>query len=75
LPGIDEAGAALIKARAAELVSVKAEEEERIARETAENEARLRAEAEALAAIQRAEAGQGGTPLAPPTGPAADREG
>jgi N utilization substance protein A len=74
LPGIDEAGAALIKGRAADLVSVKAEEEERKAREAAENEARLRAEAEAQAAIQRAEAGQGGTPLSPPTGPAADRE-
>jgi N utilization substance protein A len=74
LPGIDEAGAAQIKKRAAELVSVKVEEEERKAREAAENEARMRAEAEAQAAVNRAEAGQGGTPLAPPTGPAADRE-
>jgi N utilization substance protein A len=74
LPGIDEAGAAMIKSRAAELISVKIEEEERKAREEAENDARARAEAEAQAAINRAEAGQGGTPLEPPSGPAADRE-
>ncbi len=74
LPGIDEAGAANIKARAAELVSVKAAEEEETAREAAENEARLRAEAEAAAAASRAEGGEAAVGSAPPTGPAADRE-
>ncbi len=73
LPGIDEAGAASIKARAAELIEVKAEEEERRAREEAENEARLRAEAEAAAAESRA-AGDGEGAAEPPAGPAADRE-
>ena len=50
LPGIDEAGAARIKSRAAELVSVKVAEEEEKARRQVENEARERAEVEAAAA-------------------------
>jgi len=74
LPGIDEAGAASIKARAAELISVKAAEEEEQAREAAENEARMRAEAEAAAAENRAEGGEAAVGAAPPSGPAADRE-
>ncbi|HEB89275.1 MAG TPA: transcription termination/antitermination protein NusA [Deltaproteobacteria bacterium] len=73
LPGIDETGAASIKARAAELIEVKAAEEEERARLEAENEARLRAEAEAAAAESRA-AGEGEGAVAPPTGPASDRE-
>ena len=75
LPGIDEDGAARIKARAAELIDVKAEEEERRAREEAENDARLRAEAEAAAAENRAAGGgDDGVSGEPPSGPAADRE-
>jgi N utilization substance protein A len=74
LPGIDEDGASRIKARAAELISVKAAEEEERAREEAENEARMRAEAEAAAAENRAESGEATSGGAPPSGPAADRE-
>ncbi|MAG30433.1 MAG: transcription termination/antitermination protein NusA [Deltaproteobacteria bacterium] len=88
LPGIDEAGAAQIKARAAELVSVKAQEEEERAEREAEEEARLRAEAAAVAAAARAESGgeaegegeggsgdegESGVAPQPPSGPAADR--
>jgi N utilization substance protein A len=73
LPGIDQDGAALIKERAAELVSVKSAEEEEKARLDAEEDARLRAEAE-IAAAERGEsepgAEGGGTPT-PPSGPAA----
>ena len=83
LPGIDEAGAANIKARAAELISVKEAEEEERAREAAENEIRMRAEAEVAAAEGRAAAAaaaegegedEGVVGGDPPTGPAADRE-
>jgi transcription termination factor NusA len=70
LPGIDEDGAARIKARAAELISVKVAEEEEQARVAAENEAQMRAEAEAA----RAEGGEVVPGSAPPSGPAADRE-
>ena len=73
LPGIDEAGAASIKERAAELIDVKTAEEEERARVEAENEARLRAEAEAAAAESRA-AGDGEGAVEPPSGPASDRE-
>jgi N utilization substance protein A len=73
LPGIDQDVAALIKERAAELVSVKSAEEEEKARLDAEEDARLRAEAE-IAAAERGEsepgAEGGGTPT-PPSGPAA----
>ena len=74
LPGIDEAGAELIKSRAGELVSVKATEEEERARLEAEAEAERRAEAEAAAAAAGPGEG-GGEPGAapqPPSGPAAD---
>jgi N utilization substance protein A len=74
LPGIDETGAASIKARATELISVKVAEEEEQAREAAENEARMRAEAEAAAAENQAEGGEAAVGSAPPSGPAADRE-
>lgn len=70
LPGIDDDGAAAIKAKAAELVDVKAAEDEEKARQEAENEERLRAEAEQAAS---AEVGEGDS-KAPPVGPAADRE-
>jgi len=50
LPGIDEAGALAIKARAAELARVKAEEDARAAAERAAEEARLAEEARAAAA-------------------------
>jgi N utilization substance protein A len=77
LPGIDEAGAALIKARAAELVSVKVVEEEEKARLEVEAEALRRAEAEAEAAAAAAVAGAETTGEAatdetpePPSGPA-----
>ncbi len=75
LPGIDVAGAALIKSRAAELVSVKVVEEEETARLEAEAEALRRAEAEAEAAAAAAsgetsgEAAGDETPE-PPSGPA-----
>jgi len=74
LPGIDEAGAANIKAKAGELVSVKVAEEEESARLAAENEALMRAEAEAAAAESRAERGDDAVASVPPTGPASDRE-
>jgi len=77
LPGIDEAGAELIKSTAAELVSVKViEDEERTQRE-AETEARLRAEAAEAAASAPAPAPaplEEGAERVPPTGPAADRQ-
>jgi N utilization substance protein A len=50
LPGIDDAGAAAIKARALELAREKAEQEAREAAERAAEEARLAAEAAAAAA-------------------------
>ncbi len=68
LPGIDEGGAASIKAKAAELVSVKATEDEERAQREAEDIARMQAEQEALSA-QPAPDG----PREPPMGPAADR--
>jgi len=68
LPGIDEDGAASIKAKAAELVSVKATEDEERAQREAEDIARMQAEQEALSA-QPAPDG----PREPPVGPAADR--
>jgi len=74
LPGIDEDGATRIKARAVELITVKAAEEEERAREEAENEARLRAEAELAEAESGAEGGEAAVESAPPSGPAADRE-
>ena len=81
LPGIDEAGAANIKTKAAELVSVKVEEEAARAAEEAENAERLRAEAQAAAAAAPAAAPaepsvepSSGPPAEPPSGPAADRE-
>jgi N utilization substance protein A len=67
LPGIDEAGAANIKAKAAELVSVKVEEEAAQAVQEAENQERLRAEAQAAAAAAAA-AG----PVAPVAGASGD---
>jgi N utilization substance protein A len=74
LPGIDEAGAELIKAKAAELVSVKVIEDEERAQREAENEARLRAEAaEAAASAPAAAPLEEGGVRVPPTGPAADR--
>ena len=62
LPGIDEAGALAIKARAAELARVKAEEDARAAAERAAEEARLAEEARAAAAAAAAAAsGEAGT--------------
>ncbi|HTF34339.1 MAG TPA: transcription termination factor NusA [Myxococcota bacterium] len=54
LPGIDDAGAAAIKARALELAHEKAEQEAREAAERAAEEARLQAEAAAAAAAAAA---------------------
>jgi len=78
LPGIDEAGAQSIKAKAAELVSVKAAADEEKTRQEEEQLAKMRAEQEAMSAAAPAatpETAQpdDGTPKAPPTGPAADR--
>ena len=74
-PGIDEAGAAAIKAKAAELVGVKVEEDQVRVREEAENETRQRAEAAAAraAAAPAEPEPDDGTPKVPPSGPAADR--
>ncbi len=72
LPGIDDDGAAAIKTKAAELVSVKAEEDEEKARQQAEEEERVRAEAEQVAAAAP-EPTPDGEPRQPPSGPAADR--
>jgi N utilization substance protein A len=76
LPGIDEAGAGLIKTRAGELISVKVEAEAEKLRVEAEEEAQRRAEA-AAAAAERGESEAGGdgsgTPM-PPSGPAAGSE-
>lgn len=72
LPGIDEEGAQAIKAKAAELVDVKAAEDEERARQEAENEARLRAEAAEAAANAPTQLDDDGNPI-PPSGPAADR--
>ena len=69
LPGIDEDGAASIKAKAAELVSVKAAEDEERAQREAEEMERQRAEAEAVAAAGPPD----GEPRTPPSGPAATR--
>ncbi|HYB12492.1 MAG TPA: transcription termination factor NusA, partial [Myxococcota bacterium] len=57
LPGIDDAGAAAIKARALELAHEKAEQEAREAAERVAEEARLAAEAAAAAAAAAAESG------------------
>jgi N utilization substance protein A len=75
LPGIDEDGAARIKARAGELAVQKAEEEARAAEEAAKREA----EEAAAAAAAAAEAGDANpeaaaSPPEPPTGPAAERD-
>ena len=75
LPGIDEAGAELIKSRAAELVSVKVVEEEEKARLEAEAEALRRAEVEAEAATEAASGETTGVAAGdetqePPSGPA-----
>lgn len=71
LPGIDEEGAGKIKAKAAELVSVKAVEDEEKAREEEARAEQARAEAEAaVAAGPRLD--EDGKPI-PPSGPAADR--
>jgi N utilization substance protein A len=59
LPGIDDAGAAAIKARALELAREKAEQEAREAAERAAEEARLAAEAAAAAAAAAAPAEAG----------------
>ncbi len=75
LPGIDEAGAELIKAKAGELVSVKVIEDEERAQREAETVARLRAEAaEAAASAPAATPLEEGGVRVPPTGPAADRQ-
>lgn len=74
LPGIDEAGAANIKAKAAELVSVKVEEEAAHAAREAEKQERARAEAAAAAAAPAASPAAEGTTAEPPSGPAAERE-
>ncbi len=75
LPGIGEAGAELIKAKAGELVSVKVIEDEERAQREAETEARLRAEAaEAAASAPAATPLEEGGVRVPPTGPAADRQ-
>ncbi len=85
LPGIDEAGAANIKAKAAELVSVKIEEEAANAVKEAENIERLRAEAQAAAAAaaaapveeasdDAAASGEEGETPDPSAEPAAERE-
>jgi N utilization substance protein A len=72
LPGIDEQGAGLIKARAGELIAVKAaEEEERARREAEEEEARRLAEAEAAAAAGEA-GGEAADAPTPPSGPASE---
>jgi N utilization substance protein A len=60
LPGIDDAGAAAIKARALELAREKAEQEAREAAERAAEEARLAAEAAAAAAAAAAAPGEAG---------------
>ena len=73
LPGIDDDGAAAIKTKAAELVSVKAEEDDEQARQQAEEEERVRIEAEQVVAAAP-EATPDGEPRQPPSGPAADRE-
>jgi N utilization substance protein A len=67
LPGIDEQGAESIKARAGELVAVKAAEDEARAEREAEEAAQRQAEVEA--AIAAAPDG----PREPPSGPASDR--
>ncbi|HPG26438.1 MAG: transcription termination/antitermination protein NusA [Spirochaetaceae bacterium] len=72
LPGIDEAGAGRIKAKAAELVSVKAAADEERARREAEEDARRRAETESAVVAPAAQAASGENPQ-PPSGPAADR--
>jgi N utilization substance protein A len=62
LPGIDEAGAAAIKARAAELAVQKAEEEARAAEEAAAEEAAAAAEAAAAEEAARAAAAEAAPP-------------
>ncbi|MFK7895181.1 MAG: transcription termination factor NusA [Myxococcota bacterium] len=82
LPGIDEAGAASIKTKAGELVSVKVEEEAERAAQEAANEERLRAEAQAAAAAASSApqtssaetSGEEGATKNPPSGPASDSE-
>jgi N utilization substance protein A len=66
LPGIDDAGADRIKARAAELVGEKVIADEERARLELENQARQRAEAAAAAAESRAAASEDGPATAEP---------
>ncbi|MEZ7979741.1 MAG: transcription termination factor NusA [Myxococcota bacterium] len=84
LPGIDEAGAQSIKAKAAELVSVKKTADEEKAQQDVEDEERQRAEAKAnaaAAAAARASAAEAALdkpasdePGDPPADPAADSQ-
>ena len=77
LPGIDEAGAQSIKAKAAELVSVKVAADEEKARQEVENEEARRAEAQAnaaAAASASASTSDQSEPQEPPSGPANDRQ-
>ncbi len=84
LPGIDEAGAQSIKAKAAELVSVKKTADEEKAQQDVEDEERQRAEAKAnaaAAAAARASAAEAASdkpasdePGDPPADPAADSQ-
>jgi N utilization substance protein A len=64
LPGIDEAGAAAIKAKALELAEQKRIEEEERARQEAEEQARLEAEQAAAAEAAAAQAASGETAAA-----------
>ena len=84
LPGIDEAGAQSIKAKAAELVSVKKTADEEKAQQDVEDEERQRAEAKAnaaAAAAARASAAEAASdkpasdePGDPPADPSADSQ-
>ena len=74
LPGIDEAGAARIKDKAAELAEQKAEEEARAAEEAARAEAQALAEAEAVAQGQVAPGGPEAPEAAAPEATAAPSE-
>lgn len=69
LPGIDDDGAASIKAKAAELVSVKAAEDEERAQREAEEMERQREQTEAAVVAGPPD----GEPRTPPSGPAATR--
>jgi len=75
LPGIDEAGAGRIKARAAELAVQKAEEEARAAEEAAAREAEEAAAAAAAAAAETAAAAEGEASSDPPVAEATPEAG